>query len=342
MLRSERSERLEAWATGKVSPTTGRRLLRPIRDAARWAAPQGEVKGVTLVVLSAFAFSTAGFFTRLIDTDVWTMLFWRGLFGGLFIAGYIVWRERAGSVLAFRRIGRAGLVAAGCSTAATICFVNALRGTTVADVLVINATAPFMTAGLAWAWTGARERWTTLAASLAALLGVVVTVGAALSSGHLFGNFLALLMTILISAMMVVIRRYRGVSMLPAAALSAFLCALVVWPWAEPVSATGWNFFYLAGEVRAIVLGREGPSTLRRAVRSILAKPEARRFNSLEVTGTRSRWFLGIPFVSVTANFRHIQQGLALDPARVLGLKPPIAPEAVIAGDQFGPVVSTS
>ena len=203
-------------------------------------------QGVTLVVLSAFAFSTAGFFTRLIDTDVWTMLFWRGLFGGLFIAGYIVWRERAGSVLAFRRIGRAGLVAAGCSTAATICFVNALRETTVADVLVINATAPFMTAGLAWAWTGARERWTTLAASLVALLGVVVTVGAALSSGHLFGNFLALLMTILISAMMVVIRRYRGVSMLPAAALSAFLCALVVWPWAEPASATGWNFFYLA------------------------------------------------------------------------------------------------
>jgi drug/metabolite transporter (DMT)-like permease len=202
-------------------------------------------QGVTLVVLSAFAFSTAGFFTRLIDTDVWTMLFWRGLFGGLFIAGYIVWREGTGSVLAFQRIGRAGLVAAGCSTAATICFINALRETTVADVLVINATAPFMTAALAWAWTGARERWTTLAASLVALLGVVVTVGAALASGHLLGNFLALLMTILISAMMVVIRRYRGVDMLPAAALSAFLCALVVWPWAEPASATGWNFFYL-------------------------------------------------------------------------------------------------
>ena len=103
-----------------------------------------------------------------------------------------------------------------------------------------------------------------------------------------------------------------------------------------------WNFFYLAGEVRSIVFGRVGPESLRRAVRSILAKPEARKFNSLEVTGTRSRWFLGIPFVSVTANFRHIQQGLALDPAKVLGLKPPIVPEAVIAGDQFGPVVSTS
>jgi drug/metabolite transporter (DMT)-like permease len=203
-------------------------------------------RGVSLVVLSAFAFSTAGFFTRLIDTDVWTMLFWRGLFGGLFIAGYIVWRHGAGAAEAFRRIGRAGLVVAGCSTLATVCFINALRQTTVADVLVINATAPFLTAAMAWAWTGDRERWTTLAASVVALLGVVVTVEAALASGHLFGNFLALLMTILISAMMVVIRRYRHVSMLPAACLSGFLCALVVWPWANPMSATGWNFVNLA------------------------------------------------------------------------------------------------
>src|ERR1700730_19473559 len=48
-----------------------------------------------------------------------------------------------------------------------------------------------------------------------------------------------------------------------------------------------WNFFYLAGEVRAIVLGRLGPATLRRALRTLLAKPEAREFNSLEITGTR-------------------------------------------------------
>src|SRR5205814_478171 len=102
----------------------------------------GSWLGVTLVVLSACAFSLAGYFTRLIDTDVWTMLFWRGLFGGLFIAGYVVWRDGKSALAALRRIGLPGLVAAGCSAAATICFVNALRQTTVADVLVINATAP--------------------------------------------------------------------------------------------------------------------------------------------------------------------------------------------------------
>jgi drug/metabolite transporter (DMT)-like permease len=237
------SERLEAWATGT-------RWLPTLRDAVRRTAPQGEVNGsswlgVTLVVLSACAFSTAGFFTRLIDTDVWTMLFWRGLFGGLFIAAYVVWRERADAFAAVRRIGAPGLVVAGCSTAATICFVNALRQTTVADVLVINATAPFITAGLAWAWTGERERWTTLAAGGVALVGMVVAVGSAVGSGRLFGDGLALLMTILISAIMVVVRRHRAVSMLPAASLSAFLCALVVLPWADPASATGWNFVNL-------------------------------------------------------------------------------------------------
>src|SRR5215470_1055515 len=149
-------------------------------------------RGATLVVLSAFAFSTAGYFTRLIDVDVWTMLFWRGLFGGLFIAGCVFLREGAGTLAAFRRIGPVGLLAAACSALATICFINALRETTVADVLVINATAPFVTAALAWAWTGERERRTTFVASSVALLGVVVTVADAFDGGRLLGNALAL------------------------------------------------------------------------------------------------------------------------------------------------------
>ena len=129
----------------------------------RRAPPAGRWQGTVLVLVSAFAFSTAGLFTRLVETDVWTMLFWRGLFGGLLIAGYVVWRDGPLALAALRRIGRPGLVAAGCSTAATICFINALRETSVADVLVINATAPFMTAAMAWAWTGVRERRSTLA-----------------------------------------------------------------------------------------------------------------------------------------------------------------------------------
>jgi len=201
--------------------------------------------GGLLIIASAAAFSFAGFFTRLIALDAWTLLFWRGVYGGLFIAGYIVWVHGRETVAVIRGIGRAGLLVAACSTLATVCFINALQRTTVADVMVINATTPFFAAAIAWLWTGERESRVTLIASVAALLGVVLTFDGALPAGRLFGNALALVMTILISAMMVIIRARRDTPMLPASCLSAFALAVLVAPVANPSAGFGPNFIYL-------------------------------------------------------------------------------------------------
>jgi hypothetical protein len=77
-------------------------------------------QGILLISLSAVAYSSAGFFTRLIHLDAWTMLFWRGLFPGLMILCVIALQERRNAWAAIRAIGRPGLVAACCSTAATV------------------------------------------------------------------------------------------------------------------------------------------------------------------------------------------------------------------------------
>ena len=73
---------------------------------------------------------------------------------------------------AIQAIGRPGIAAAFCSTAATICYINALRHTSVADVAVLFAMAPFITAGLGWLCLGVREIWSTVAASFVAMIGV--------------------------------------------------------------------------------------------------------------------------------------------------------------------------
>jgi drug/metabolite transporter (DMT)-like permease len=203
-------------------------------------------RGELLVLASVLAFSTAGYFTRLIQQDVWTMLFWRGVFGGLFIAGYIVWCHRGRTLDAVRSVGRIGLLVAACSTIATICFINALRLSTVADVNIIFATAPFIAAALAWLWTGAREGRATLIASAVALCGVAVMFSAARLEGHFFGDLLAVAMTVLMSTMMVLIRHHRQVSMLPASCLSAFLSAIAVLPIAHPATAIGPQFIWFA------------------------------------------------------------------------------------------------
>ncbi len=218
---------------------------------ARLAPPTEKARtddrtGVVLVVAAAVAFSTAGLFTRLIPNDVWTMLFWRGLFGGLLIAGVIVWRHRGAAASAFAAIGWVGLAVGACSTVATICFITALRQTTVADVTLIYATAPFVAALIAWVWTRERQTRATLAASMLALLGVAVMFGGALSAGDVLGDLLALAMTVLMALMMVIIRHHRNVSMLPAACLSAFACAIVVAPLAHPGEVTTESFTLLA------------------------------------------------------------------------------------------------
>jgi drug/metabolite transporter (DMT)-like permease len=192
-------------------------------------------QGILLISLSAVAYSSAGFFTRLIHLDAWTMLFWRGLFAGLMILCVIAVQERRNTWGAIRAIGRPGIVAAGCSTAATLFYINALRHSSVADVAVIFAAAPFLTAGLGWLWLGVTEAWTTLAASVVAVLGVTIMVGGAVADGHLFGDVLAFGMTLCMAIMMLIIREHRETPMLPAACLSALLCPLVVWPFAAPL-----------------------------------------------------------------------------------------------------------
>ncbi len=202
-----------------------------------------DLPGVLLLTASAAAFSTAGLFTRLIQADTWTVLAWRGLFGGLFIGAWVLRHDGAA---AFRRIGVPGLLAASCSTVATICFIQALRRTSVADVTLIYATAPFVAAAATWLWAGETPRRTTLLASLAMLLGVAIMLGAAPAAGQLVGKLLALAMTVLMAVMIVIIRGARQTPMLPAACLSCLACTALALPFAHPAAVGLWDLLWLA------------------------------------------------------------------------------------------------
>ncbi len=199
-----------------------------------------------LNLAAAVAYSTSGFYTRLIPLDPWTILFWRGIFAGVFITGAIVWRYRRRTVEIVRGIGVPGIAAACLSTFATIMYINAFRLTSVADVMIMNATTPFIAAALGWLWLREREPVGTLGASAIALLGTTVMVGGAVREGHLAGDLLALGMSLCMAGMMVIIRRHRETPMMAAACLSAFLCPVFVWRLAHPAAAGPTNMLYLA------------------------------------------------------------------------------------------------
>lgn len=202
--------------------------------------------GVLCVTVSAVAWSTAGFFTRLIPLDAWTILFWRGVFSGLFIAGYIFWQHRGDTLRVYRSMGRPGWLFALCSAIGMTTFIPALKLTSVADVAIIYATAPFVTAALAWIWLRERTRAATWIASILAFVGVLVTLGGSGFGANLWGDLLAFTMTAAVAVAMVICRRHRDIPMVPAAALSILFGSLVSLPWAHPAAAGPTDLAYLA------------------------------------------------------------------------------------------------
>lgn len=193
---------------------------------ARWL-------GSGLLAASALAYSLAGYFTRLIPLDAVTLLFWRGLFAGAFIL-LVVWlRHGRRTWPTIRGIGWPGLGIAVMGSLSSYIYLSALRLTTVADVAVIYTTLPFVTAALAWIVLREREEARVLLASLLALAGVCVMADGAFRAGHLLGDLLAFGMTLTYAAMIVMIRRGRDVSMMPAVGIQCLVSAAAAAPFAK-------------------------------------------------------------------------------------------------------------
>jgi drug/metabolite transporter (DMT)-like permease len=116
--------------------------------------------GIPLIMLSAVAYSSAGFSLR----DSFTSTpgrcsFGAGVFAGQMILYVIAAQERRNTWDAIRAIGRHGLLAALISTTTAIFYIDALRHPSAAYAAVLFVTAPFITAGLGWLWLGVREPW---------------------------------------------------------------------------------------------------------------------------------------------------------------------------------------
>lgn len=202
--------------------------------------------GWILVSLSAVAWSTAGFFTRLIEEDVWTMLFWRGFFGGLAFTIMVAIHYRGRAIEAYKSLGGMGLHLALISGLGMIAFIGSLMLTTVADVYVIYATVPFITAGVAWFVLKERASVSVLAASALALSGVVVTLTGAAYGGSLFGQFVAFVMTLTMALMAVILRWKRDIPVMPALGLSAWIAAFVAFWFCNPFDVSASSLALLA------------------------------------------------------------------------------------------------
>ena len=81
------------------------------------------------------------------------------------------------------------------------------------------------------------------------------------------------------------------------------------------IHAAGWNFFFMAAEVKVMFFGSLGAVKIQKALKRILEKVKPQQFNGLQVTEIVARRFLGVPYVTVSAHSRHMQQSCYLESA---------------------------
>jgi len=207
-------------------------------------------RGVLLVAAAALCWSSGGLLARLVDTDTWTTVFWRGAFSAVFLLGIGVLRARRdgpggpGSLAsAFRWPGLA--MALGFATAST-CFVNALARTSVANALILQTTSPFIAALLGWAWMGERVRPHTWLAMAAALAGTAAMASHSWAAGSLGGDALAVVTAAAFASAAVIVRRHREVNLPAAAGVAGLLGAAVAWWPARPLDVAAGDLALLA------------------------------------------------------------------------------------------------
>ena len=202
--------------------------------------------GLFLVALAALFWSTSGIFVRLITADLMTMLFLRGIVSGSAVMLVYLLLEGKAGLFRLRHLRAPVFAVAACSATGMISGIGALRFTTVAEALIIYATVPFMTAALAFIVLREVPSGRTLVAGLVALAGVLIMLKDASWDGSLFGKGLAIFMTLGMAVMTTIMRRHQDVPMLPAMAISAWLCSSITFWFAAPWSVSGQDLLLCA------------------------------------------------------------------------------------------------
>ena len=199
------------------------------------------LKGLLLTTTGVVVLSPDSLLVRLIETDQWTLLFWRGALVALSLTMFTVLLSGRGAILAFRAVGMTGLYAAALFTGSTLFFISALARTSVANTLVIISAAPLVAAVLSALLLGetvARRTWVAILVGLSAIVLIVShsIVSHSIGRSTLVGDLFALGTAICLASTFVIVRRARAVSMIPAMAISGLMVAIIVAPWAAPTA----------------------------------------------------------------------------------------------------------
>ena len=201
--------------------------------------------GPFFILLAAFFWSTAGLFTRIVETDIPTTLFWRSFTGGIFVLVFYAIYAKTYNLKKLASFSMGETVIAVLSTLGMLCFISSFFFTSIANVSFVYGTMPLVTYGFAIIFLKEKMSKVASCCCIAAAGGVAIMTAGNSELNDYFGLFLAFGMTIFMAALTVATKHFPEANTIKATYLSAFLGAAITLPLSGFVTTSNGDLAWL-------------------------------------------------------------------------------------------------
>lgn len=201
-------------------------------------------RGVLLALGGILVLSPDGLLIRLVSTDDWTLLFWRGLLTSVTIMVALIFIHKGSVVEQFVLMRTKGLVAGAVQALGTIFFVLAITHTSVANTLIIIGVTPLWAAIFSRIFLGEHIHLRTWLAIPVALVGIYITTNAEIQVNT--GDVYAICASVFISGHGVIVRSAKPVDFTPCLVIGGLMIAAFGLTHAAPFDVSKADMVYLA------------------------------------------------------------------------------------------------
>ena len=186
-----------------------------------------KVPGYILVCFGGFCLSWGGFIIRSFEqASVWQILFLRSFFFLLGLIVFLLIVHKKNTITKIKTSGLPALLGGFVLSFSFIAFVVAMSNTTVANVVFIISTQTMFLALFGFFYLKEKVSLIGSLSIFLAMSGIFIMVGDSVSSGSLFGNLVALAIPINFAILVMIIRKYKNLDMVPAIFYSGIFSCL--------------------------------------------------------------------------------------------------------------------
>ena len=187
-----------------------------------------KLPGPFLIFLGAFSLSFGGLIVKSFEgATLWQILFWRSLFFSLTVLTFLLISYKNKTFKAFKDSGLPGFFGGIILSFGFCGYVFAMYNTTVANTNFIISLQILFLAIFGYFFLKEKISGITLASIILAMAGVLLMVGNSLTPGELSGNLAAFSMPITFAVLIIIVRKFPTVDMVPAQFVAGICCCVI-------------------------------------------------------------------------------------------------------------------